>query len=108
MLFRRIQSENLAIQRMGKPGQRVPVGLLKRGERPSDSAPVNARAHLRIFDDIAIVVVAQEFGAEHAVVKRQGTQRQQQAKNQAALAPGAQADRHIIIESGFKRQDSWI
>jgi len=34
--------------------------------------------------------------------------RQQQTKNQSALPAGSESIRHMVIESGFEREASWI
>ena len=104
----RAQSKKLDIESVGKPRQRVPVRLFKRGERPADSAPVKARTYIWILDYIAVIVVAQESRMHGAAVDRQSTRRQQQAKNDSALAARSESIRHMIIESGFEPEASWI
>jgi hypothetical protein len=108
MVAGRVQSKKLDIERMGKPGQGMPVGLFKRGERPCNGAPVKTRAHMLVLDYIAVIVVTEESGMCGAAVERQSTRRQQQAKNRGALAARSGSIRHMIIESGFQLEASWI
>src|SRR5579872_1228230 len=108
MVGRGVQSKKLDIERVRKPRQGMPVSLFKRGEGPGNGAPVNARAHMRILDHIAVIVITQESRMHGTAVERERARHQQQANDQSALAARSKSTRHMIIESGFEREASWI
>ena len=83
----------------------MPVGLFERGECPSDSAPVNARAHIGILYYVSVIVIAKERRMCNPGIERTCTDGQQQTKDYGALP---ESIRHMIIESGFEREASWI
>ncbi len=56
----RIQIEQLAIQRVREPGQGMPVRGVQRRKAPLDGLPAQTRLHLRVVQDIDVVVVVQE------------------------------------------------
>jgi hypothetical protein len=61
-----------------------------------------------VLDYIAVIVVTEESGMCGAAVERQSARRQQQAKNRGALTARSGSIRHMIIESGFLLEASWI
>ena len=83
----------------------MPVGLFERGECPSDSAPVNARAHIGILYYVSVIVIAKECRMCNPAIERNCTDGQQQTKDYGALP---ESIRHMLIESGFEREASWI
>ena len=61
MMARRLQTEELAIQHMGDPGQRVPVAGVHMGKRPNDSIQFEAAGDRRVFEDVIAVVEINEL-----------------------------------------------
>src|SRR6185437_8171852 len=108
MVGRGVQSKKLDIERVRKPRQGMPVSLFKRGERPCHRAPVKTRAHILVLDHITVIVITQESRMHGTAVERERARRQQQANDQSALAARSKSIRHMIIESGFEREASWI
>ena len=99
VMSRGIQVKQRAIQRVGDPGQRMPVRLLGRRQRPLESVGSQALAHVRIIDDVSVIVIIHKRMAVDRVVERQRDHRQQQAddlvplpriRKQACLALGRQ------------------
>ena len=52
-----IQMEELAIEHVGEPGERMPVALVIAGERPLDRLPIETIANVSVVRYVAIVVV---------------------------------------------------
>ena len=61
----RIQTEELAVDHVCDPRERVPVRGVKRGERPTKSREGNSAIHHRIFFDVRIVIESDELMADH-------------------------------------------
>lgn len=55
-----VQSEHLHVGHVAEPSQRMPVGCVKRTERPLYALPTEAGLDLRIIGDVERIVVAQE------------------------------------------------
>lgn len=81
----RIQPEKLAVESMGNPGQRMPIGRLTAGKRPLDGIPGQARAHVSVIDNVQIVVEVGESVMYDIVVESQRQQRQQKTQHRASL-----------------------
>ena len=62
------QPEQLHIQHMRKPRQRMPVAGMKMAERPDHARPRQPVQHLRILEDILRVVIIGEDTARHRPV----------------------------------------
>ena len=60
-----IQAKDLAVQHVGKPCERMPVGGVKCRECPRDSRQRQSLVHDRVFTDIAIVIQDDELVAHH-------------------------------------------
>jgi hypothetical protein len=81
----RIELKKLAIERVREPRKRMPVRLIERGERPGNRAPAQPRAHLRVVDDIAVVIKIHKTVMRHRVVECQRHHYQQKTEHQFAL-----------------------
>src|ERR1700733_2576707 len=68
VMTNRIQPEQLAVERMGQPGQRMPIRLIVSCESPLDRVPGEARAYVLILENVAFVVVVDEAVVGHGVV----------------------------------------
>ena len=53
-------AEQLAIEGVGQPGQRMPVGLIKAGECPLDRLPMQPRANVDVVGNVAIIIEIDE------------------------------------------------
>ena len=70
VMLARVQAEDLAVQHVRKPGERVPVGRVGLGEGPDDAVGAEAVAYARVLGDVGAVVV----GLEEAMVGHLGVQ----------------------------------
>ena len=73
------ESEQFAIQHVGKPGERNPVGVVRRGEGPDHAMPRQTGAHLWILGDVLGIVVVYEVMASDLSIYRQDGEKQQDA-----------------------------
>ena len=65
----RPEPEQLGVEHVREPGQRVPVpGVVAEG--PAESFPGEAAGHLRVVEDVRVVVVPDEFVAERSGRRR--------------------------------------
>ena len=87
MMARGIQAEQLAIEHVGDPSERVPVGNIESSERPTNVLKREAGLNVRIKSDVRIVIVVNESIAGGGIVEGQGAGDQQQ--NQDGLLPTA-------------------
>src|SRR5207253_3379737 len=87
MMTRGIQAEQLAIEHVGDPSERVPVGNIESSERPTNVLERQAGLNVRIEGDVRIVIVVNESIAGGGIVERQGAGDEQQ--NQDGLLPAA-------------------
>jgi hypothetical protein len=55
-----MQAVELAIQQVGKPRHRMPVGAEAVGEHPGDGGPMQSAGNERIFVHVLIIVVVDE------------------------------------------------
>jgi hypothetical protein len=76
----RIESEQLDIQHMGQPCQRVPVGCVRGGECPDKILSGQACPYVGIFEDIPAVVVVHELMVADLPVNRPDGGDQEQAR----------------------------
>src|SRR5579863_395941 len=84
----RILSKQLAIESVREPGQRMPVGLIKAGNRPLDRVPVQPGANVSVVGDVAVVVEIDEGMMNDRVVERESGEDEKQAENKVALLRG--------------------
>ncbi len=80
VMSRRIETKKLIIQCVRKPAQRNPVGHVESGERPHHRFPAQAVMHVRVVDNVHIVIEAAEGMGVHRVVNRDGRNDQQKAE----------------------------
>lgn len=69
-----IELEELTIQGMGQPCERMPVGSLKAGEGPFHRIPGQARANMGVIGDVIIVVEVGEVVMNDGIVESQDHQ----------------------------------
>jgi hypothetical protein len=60
VMARRIQPEQLNIEHVRKPGERVPVGGMPGLKRPGQPFPAQTALHLRIGGYVILIVVMEE------------------------------------------------
>ena len=67
-----IETKELAIQHVRKPGQRVPVGGVKRGESPGNPGQREPARDDGIVPDVEVVIEVDELMTDHLPVNREG------------------------------------
>ncbi len=78
MMAARFQIIKLAIQHVRQPRERMPVGSVKRRNRPGNASARQARLDMRILIDVVIVVEVNEF-VVGGLAKDGGDRKQQKA-----------------------------
>ena len=81
----RVQAENLAIESMREPGDRVPVRRFRSMKSPNEGVPGESGTNLGIIGDIYDVVKIEKRSARDRVIECNRRQNQQQAENQFSL-----------------------
>jgi hypothetical protein len=79
-----VQAENLAIESMREPGDRVPVRRFRGVESPNDGVPGEPGTNVEIVGDMELVVVIEKWSAGNGVIERKGCEHEHQAENQSA------------------------
>ncbi len=82
----RSDTEELAIQHMREPGERMPVGLVKRRESPADTLPAQTAPDLGVVEDVARIIQADEVVLAHRPVERRHECNEGQAHPQRRIA----------------------
>jgi len=83
----RIQSEELTIQRMGKPSERMPILCVASIKGPDKDLPTQSRMYDRVIGDIVLIVEVYKRMVLDRAIKSCGPDGQKQAKeNDEALA----------------------
>src|ERR1700691_5555592 len=80
-----IEMKKLGIESVREPGQRMPVRLIERGERPFDRVSMQAGPHLQVAGDIAVVIEVYKTIARHRVVEDERDHHQQEPKYQFVM-----------------------
>ena len=75
-----IESEQLDIQHMRQPCQRMPVGRVGRGERPDEAFSGQACSYVGIFEDVLPVIEVHELVTAYLPVNCEGNDDQEQAR----------------------------
>src|SRR5205814_5901876 len=87
VVARGVEAEELAIEHVRQPGQRVPVGRLQGGEGPGHRLRVQTRLDVGVAEDVLVVVVVHEAVAVNGGVHDQGDhgqgQRHRPSRHQA-------------------------
>src|SRR5208282_2834938 len=74
----RVQPEDLAIECMGEPRDGMPVRLFRTAKRPAHCLPRKPGPNLQIVSEVNLIVVIEKGSASDGVIKRQGSQNEQQ------------------------------
>ena len=82
---RRVQAENLAIEGMREPGDRVPVRRFRGVKGPNDGVPGESGTNLGIVGNVRDVVVIKKWSAGDRVIECNRGQNKQKAENQSSL-----------------------
>jgi hypothetical protein len=90
MMTPRARPEELPVQRMGKPRQRMPVRLFCSREGPRNGIPTQAGMNVNVIDNIAVVIVIHERVPIHRVIDRQCSDDDQQRNNHIAIVCGGE------------------
>ena len=72
------EAEELAIEHVGEPGERMPVGGVEGGESPGEAGKVRPRATHRIVADVEVVIEADELVAGDLRVNGEGDERERE------------------------------
>src|ERR1035437_3149668 len=80
-----IHAEQLYVERVGEPGDGMPIGQLGGVKRPGNGVPGQSGADVRVLHDVVIVVEVEKGSATDWIVKRDASQYQQQANDQAQV-----------------------
>jgi hypothetical protein len=72
-----IQAEELAIEHVGQPGDRVPIKRMSIDERPNDSPPGQTGADSWIVEDVIVIVVLNEVEVSSGPIEKARQQRQE-------------------------------
>ena len=79
MMTTRIPFKNLAVERMGEPGQRMPiVRNVGRPERPLSGAPSQALLYLEVPRNINVIVEIYEWVITYGIVESYGSNEKNQ------------------------------
>ena len=80
------ESEQLAINHVGHPGQRMPVGVVavQTAEGPRDAVPGEAGLDVRVGDNVTVVVVVDEVVPDDGPEREQGRRDQARTDEQGA------------------------
>src|SRR5215831_13668329 len=82
-----IHAEDLVVDHMCDPCERVPIGLVKSGEGPGDSRHRNATIHHWVFHDISTVIESDELVPYHLRIDSKRDRRQAQQDEQIGPPP---------------------
>src|SRR5579872_4145073 len=85
MMTGRFHAEDLVVERMREPGERVPVSFVESSERPLDRWPTHPCTNVSVVGDVAVVIVVDERMAADRVVEGKGRQDKKKAENQISL-----------------------
>ena len=84
------QAEQLDVQQVRRPGQRMPVDRVGGSQCPSQSLRGQPATDVRIVDDVGVVVIADEVITPHGVVNSQRERKQRQRRQQAVAERAAE------------------
>ncbi|PYX84917.1 MAG: hypothetical protein DMG68_19240 [Acidobacteria bacterium] len=82
VMSRGIQVEEFKIQRMRKPSYGMPVASVVSGKSPSYGSPSQSGAHVRVLEDVLVVVVIDKIVTRDRVVDQQRNDGQHEAKDE--------------------------
>ena len=85
MVARGIQAEQRTIEGMRHPGERMPVRLFGRSQRPGESVRRQTLPDVRIVDDVTVVIVVREGMTIDRIVERERDHGEKQAHDGIAL-----------------------
>jgi len=75
----RAQTEELAVEHVRNPGQRMPVGGVTRSQSPAHALARQARLDVRVVEHVGRVIVVHKPIARRGPEDREHRQRQEQA-----------------------------
>ena len=76
-----IEVEDLAVQGMRQPRQRMPVSFAKSRERPLHRVPGQAALNVKIFQDVGRVIKVDELVVDDGIVESESGRRQQETQD---------------------------
>src|SRR5262245_858815 len=81
VMTRRLHAEQLAIDHVGNPCQRMPIRSVSRAKCPRDIGPGQACGNVRVFEDVIAVVNVDKVMADSRQIaeKRQKTEQEEQS-----------------------------
>src|SRR5437016_5702478 len=80
MMSARVAAENLTVEHVRKPRQRMPVARMPLRERPDDSFLGQPAPHDQIFGDVIRIIRADEWIMQRPRINSEGGNGQQKAK----------------------------
>src|SRR5580704_6696552 len=85
MMAHGIRAEELTIQRVGKPGERMPVLCCRGGQGPGKCAPGHSCLYVRVFGDVILIVHMQEGTVRGAAVNGCASDGEAEAGNEGKI-----------------------
>ena len=86
----RVGVEQLVVDRMRNPRQRMPVSLFGGRECPSEGFSTQSGMHMRVVDHVAIIIVVHKGMLVHTVIDRQSGHHEQEADNYVSFLWGGE------------------
>lgn len=83
-------AENLGIEHVGNPRERMPIGSVKMGEGPRDALKGETARDHRIVADVFGVVVIDEVKSVHLPINAEDGEREAEANKHARLIAAAE------------------
>src|ERR1700737_1197731 len=96
-----VQMKELVVERMGKPGKGMPVGLLGGSQCPGDGRGAESIADVGIFGDVAVVVVVDEDMPVDRVVQRKCDDDEEKTQDDVAFVGRLEKTRRPLPSGGW-------
>src|SRR5580704_5981157 len=100
MMAHGIRAEELTIQRVGKPGERMPVLCCRGGQGPGKRLPGHSSLYVRVFRNVILIVHVQERIARGATVNGCGSDGEAEARNEGKIGMLSIHLVGVIVASG--------
>ena len=96
-----IQAKQRDIEGMRHPGERMPVGLLGRGQGPFERIGGQALTNVGVLGDVTVIVIVHEGMAIDGVVESQRYHREKQADDRVAFLGRGEDARRLRCGRSF-------
>ncbi len=81
-----IERIEVAVERVGEPGQGMPVGVMEGGEGPGHGVPLQPVLHMPVVADVGVVVGVGEGIVADRVIERESGKHQQAAEREGRFS----------------------